>query len=60
VIQYESGGLTPAVIDSLGALGHTLDERGGTSGNVQAIMVLSDGTRIGHSDPRGDGTTAGY
>jgi len=60
VIEYESGGLTPAVADSLRALGQTLDERGGTSGNVQAIMVLSDGTRVGHSDPRGDGASAGY
>jgi gamma-glutamyltranspeptidase/glutathione hydrolase len=60
VIQYENGGLRPAVVDSIRALGHTLDQRGGTSGNVQAIMVLSDGTRVGHSDPRGDGTSAGY
>jgi gamma-glutamyltranspeptidase/glutathione hydrolase len=60
VIQYESGGLTPALVDSLRALGHLLDERGGTSGNVQAIMVLPDGTRLGHSDPRGEGTSAGY
>ena len=60
VIQYESGGLAPAVVDSLRAIGQTVDERGGTSGNVQAIMVLSDGTRVGHSDPRGTGASAGY
>ena len=60
VIQYESGGLAPAVVDSLRAIGQSVDERGGTSGNVQAIMVLSDGTRVGHSDPRGTGTSAGF
>jgi gamma-glutamyltranspeptidase/glutathione hydrolase len=60
VIQYESGGLPPAVVDSLRALGQNVDERGGTSGNVQGIMVLSDGTRVGHSDPRGTGTSAGF
>ncbi len=60
VLMYESGGLAPAVVDSLRALGHALDERGGTSGNVQAIMILGDGTRVGHSDPRASGASAGY
>lgn len=58
-LMYEAGGLPGAVVDSLEALGQAVSERGGSSGEVQAIMVLGDGTREGHSDPRESGTSAG-
>lgn len=59
-IQYERGGLAPAVVDSLRALGHTVEERRGTSGDVQAIVVLPDGSLTGYADPRRGGLSAGY
>ncbi len=59
-IAVERGGLSKGVTDSLHTLGHTVEERGGHSGDVQAIMVLSDGTRIGYADPRRGGLAAGY
>ncbi len=58
-IQYENGGLRPEVVEALRALGHTVDERGGISGDVQAIMVLPDGTLAAHSDPRRGGVALG-
>ena len=59
-IMYERGGLTEEVADSLRALGHAIEERRGTSGDVQAIMVLPDGTLVGYADPRRGGLSAGY
>ncbi len=59
-IMYERGGLTDGVADSLRALGHAIGERRGTSGDVQAIMVLADGTLVGYADPRRGGLSAGY
>jgi gamma-glutamyltranspeptidase / glutathione hydrolase len=60
LIYYENGGLFPEVIEALEALGHTLQQRGGTSGDVQAIMVLPDGSLAAHADPRLGGTALGY
>jgi gamma-glutamyltranspeptidase / glutathione hydrolase len=59
-ISWESGGLPPEVVGALEARGHTLQERGGTSGDVQAILVLPDGTLTLHADPRLGGTALGY
>jgi gamma-glutamyltranspeptidase/glutathione hydrolase len=59
-IMYEQGGLTDGTADSLRALGHAIGERRGTSGDVQAIMVLPDGTLVGYADPRRGGLSAGY
>ena len=59
-IAVERGGLSKGVTDSLRTLGHTVEERGGHSGDVQAIMVLLDGTRVGYADPRRGGLAAGY
>ena len=59
-IMYERGGLTEEVADSLRALGHAIQERRGTSGDVQAIMVLPDRTLVGYADPRRGGLSAGY
>jgi gamma-glutamyltranspeptidase/glutathione hydrolase len=59
-IEFEEDGLDPAVVAALVALGHTLEERSGISGDVQAILVLPDGTISAYSDPRRGGTAAGY
>ncbi len=59
-LYWENGGLRSEVVEGLEARGHTLQQRGGTSGDVQAIMVLSDGSLAAHSDPRLGGTALGY
>ncbi len=59
-IQFENGGLKPEVVSALRELGHTVEERGGISGDVQAILVLPDGTLAAHSDPRQGGLALGY
>ncbi len=65
-IDYERGALDAATISALEALGHTLRERHDEDspypyiGDVQAIMVLTDGTRQGVSDPRRGGAAVGY
>jgi gamma-glutamyltranspeptidase / glutathione hydrolase len=51
-LYWENGGLEPAVVDALEMLGHTLSQRGGTSGDVQGILRLPDGTLTAHADPR--------
>ncbi len=60
-IQFERGGMSEAVADSLRARGHAVEERGGVSGDVQAILVqpLGEGLR-GYADPRRGGLAAGY
>jgi len=59
-IFYEAGGLSPAVVERLKAMGHTVVERSDVSGDVQAILVAPDGTLTGQSDPRRGGQALGY
>jgi len=59
-IFYEHAGLEPATVQALKALGYTVTERGGVSGDVQAILVADDGTLRGWSDPRRGGKAVGY
>ena len=59
-IYYEAGGLSPETVAALEALGHRMVERGGVSGDVQAIVVGADGALYGQSDPRRGGAVAGY
>jgi gamma-glutamyltranspeptidase/glutathione hydrolase len=59
-ISYEQGGLPPAVVAELEARGHTMVERRGVSGDVQAIMVMPDGTLEAASDPRRGGAAVGW
>lgn len=59
-IYYEPGGLSPAVVSALRAMGHTVVERGELSGDVQAILVRGDGTLEGQSDLRRGGAVAAY
>ena len=58
-IFYEQGGLSPATVAALEALGHTVVERGGASGDVQMILV-TDGMLTAWSDPRRGGRAIGY
>jgi gamma-glutamyltranspeptidase/glutathione hydrolase len=65
-IQYERAGLPDAVIAALRSMGHTVEERYRETslyphiGDVQAIMVMPDGTLEGWSDPRRGGRAVGY
>ena len=59
-IFYENGGLEAEVVAALEARGHTMVERSGVSGDVQAIIVMPDGTLQAASDPRRGGTAVGW
>jgi gamma-glutamyltranspeptidase/glutathione hydrolase len=59
-IWYEAGSLSPETLSGLRELGHTLVERGGVSGDVQAIVIAGDGRLEAFSDPRRGGAAAGY
>ncbi len=59
-IYYEPNGLSPEVVAALEAMGHTVVERAGESGDVQAIVVRADGTLEARSDPRRGGSAVGY
>jgi gamma-glutamyltranspeptidase/glutathione hydrolase len=58
-IRVESGGLEPAVIRALEAMGHTVYEQSPTSGKVVSIMRVKGGYE-GMDDPRGTGAAVGY
>ena len=58
-IFYERGGLSPAVVDSLTAMGYTMEERHGYSGDIAAIERTATGW-VGVADPRRGGGAAGY
>ena len=59
-LRFEAGGLPQAVVSRLEAMGHRMSERDGFSGDVQAVMVLPDGSLVGVSDPRRGGAAMGY
>ena len=59
-IRFEQGGLPAETVADLEARGHTVSERGGVSGDVQAIMVMPDGTLEAAADPRRGGAAAGW
>jgi gamma-glutamyltranspeptidase/glutathione hydrolase len=58
-LQFERGGLAPATVAALRAMGHTVQERTGFQGDVQSITVLPDGTLAGFADPRRGGAAVG-
>ena len=58
-IYYEAAGLPLDVVEALEALGHRMVERGGISGDVQAILV-ENGVLLAWSDPRRGGVARGY
>jgi len=57
-IDYERGGLSQAVIDSLTAMGYTMHARG-MSGDIAAIERTATGW-VGVADPRRGGGAAGW
>ena len=65
-IGYEPGSLTAETIAALQAMGHAVKVRGSPDaaypyiGDIQAILVRSDGVREGASDPRRGGAAIGY
>jgi gamma-glutamyltranspeptidase/glutathione hydrolase len=58
-IFYERDGLDARTVRELEAMGHTVVERNGTSGDVQ-IILFEDGLLTGWSDPRRGGRALGY
>ncbi len=62
-LRYEAGGLAPAVVDSLRAMGHAIGvapwKPGGYVGRVHAIMKTPAGW-VGVVDPRTSGEAEGY
>lgn len=59
-IYYEQGGLTAETVAALEAMGHTVVERGGISGDVQMILRGPDGRLTAWSDPRRGGRALAY
>ena len=59
-IRFEPGGLPRGVVSDLEARGHTMSERSGISGDVEAIMVMPDGTLEAAADPRRGGAAVGW
>ena len=57
-LRFEANGITPAVNDSLKAMGYSTYVGGGV-GNVNAIMRVRGGFE-GVADPRGSGRPVGY
>jgi gamma-glutamyltranspeptidase/glutathione hydrolase len=57
-LMYERGGLFPAVVDSLKAMGYGVEPIGGV-GLINAIMRVRGGYE-GMSDPRSSGRPVGY
>jgi gamma-glutamyltranspeptidase/glutathione hydrolase len=57
-LTYEQGGLSPAVLDSLGRMGHGM-RRIGAIANVNAIMRVKGGWD-GVYEPRASGGAVGY
>jgi gamma-glutamyltranspeptidase/glutathione hydrolase len=58
-LRYEHGGLAPATVEQLRAMGHTVEERPGFQGDVQSILIQPDGVLVGVSDPRRGGAAVG-
>jgi gamma-glutamyltranspeptidase/glutathione hydrolase len=58
-ISYERGGLDAGTVSELESMGHRMVQRGGTSGDVQLILV-QDSVLTGWSDPRRGGKAIGF
>ncbi len=59
VVFYERGGLLPATVRQLEAMGYKLDERRGYQGDIAAIERRGQ-SWVGVADPRRGGGAAGY
>jgi gamma-glutamyltranspeptidase/glutathione hydrolase len=60
MVRYEPSGLPAEVIAELRRRGHVLEERVGTSGDVQSIQITNEGTLLGASDRRRGGRALGF
>lgn len=61
ITYYEKRGLSFDTIEKLQTMGHHLQERRGTSGLAEGIIIDSErGIYYGATDPRGYGLAAGY
>lgn len=59
-IDMEPAGLIKDVAEKLGALGHRVNPKTRSQGDVHAVAVAEDGWRLGWSDGRRGGRAAGY
>ena len=60
-VEWEPFGVNPDARRLLEQRGHVFDERAGEMGDVQAIMIdPKTGVKLGASDPRLGGASAGY
>lgn len=57
--RYERHGLLPATVKELQQMGHAMAERGGFSGDIDAIQ-RTEGGWVGVADPRRGSGAAGY
>ena len=58
-ISVEPGGLPAEIVDELRALGHEVKEAAQPWGDVEAVVLRSDGVLEGVADPRRGGTALG-
>lgn len=59
-VVVERGGYPDETIDALRDMGHFMRIVDGPIGEIQAIQIRDDGTRVGVSDPRRSGAPAGF
>ncbi len=57
---YEPNAFSEKTVNALKSRGYIIDAQKGTLGRMDCIMLRSDGTLEGASDPRADNTSVGY